>query len=291
VVETDGSYETNPDGVAETTLIRQFDADGKVVRIDTDTNGDGGFDEYSVFLYDDAGNSIRSERRSLAQDKLLSLIEESFDSEGRMVLRNVDGDADGFIERVEAVVYDELGHRRLSTTYRPFDKTIEVVEESVYGPFGIERDSRSYPLQPLSPTVQTLYTYERGLLARVEHSNGPDLVYTTENRYDDLGHHLSSLHTRAGKSSLTTYSHDARGFVNGWVRDDGLDGTIDGSAVCAANEDGVMTSEHMDDDNDGTFDYIFDQKFDEQGRLVEEVNDEDGDNSNARRVVSYRYDC
>ncbi len=291
VVETDGSQESNPDGVAERTSIRRFNAEGKTARIDTDTNGDGGMDEYTVFFYDDEGNAIGAERRGLAQDELRSSRQQTFDSEGRMILTREDSDGDGFIERVEVVVYHQMGHRRVATTFRPSDERVELIEESHYGPFGIERHARSSPSNELNSEVETLYTYERGLLTRVEYYRDAELISTTENRYTERGQKLSSLDSRDGATSLLTYSHDERGFINGWVRDDELDGTIDGSAVCGANADGIMISEHMDNDNDGTVDYIFLQSFDELGRLTQDVLDTDGDLSNARKVVSYRYDC
>ena len=256
-----------------------------------DTNGDGNTDEYTVFTYNDLGQYILSERRHLASDELLSSVEQSFDDEGRLVVRSGDSDADGFYETSELRVYDPVGMRITKTTYQAFDKSVETTEESYFGPHGIELHVRTTPSRDLVPTLRSLYSYKDGLLEKVESFSDDTLTSLSENRYNAAGQLLTSLLTREGERSLTSYSHDERGFINGWVRDDGLDGSIEGRATCLFDDEGKMISEEMDTDDDGVVDYLFHQNFDGQGRLVQEIVDEDGDLSDARRVVTYRYEC
>ena len=290
-IENDGTTEQSPDGIADTVTRHYYNAAGDLEATKYDTNGDGDMDESSIYLYDAFGKNLRSERRHLATGELLRWQEQVFDSEGRLVLRIEDNDADGFAEQSEVRVYDELGVRITKTTSGIFDKSVQSVQEEVFGPFGIEKSRHTTRNGNTESTAQVLYTYEDGLLMTTEDYRGEELFSLTEHRYNDWGHKTSSLTSRGEDKSLQTYVLDERGYVAGWTVDEGLDGSIDGRASCVSDQDGRMIYEEMDTDNDGVIDYLFDLQFDDQGRLVQDLLDIDGDHSGAKRVIRYRYDC
>ncbi len=290
-IASDGSDGSAPDGIADHSKLRYFDDQGLLERVELDTNGDGGMDEVEFFHYDGQSQMIRAERYHITSDALVGETEQVFDGEGRIVLQTVDNDADGFIESSDLTFYGEEGHRLVRTRYQAGGIGIQSLEETRYGLFGIEESVLRWPDDEGQPTQRTRYTYESWRLVKVESFEDTELLSVTENRYSATGLLTSSLFTRNGTASLTTYSHDDRGFINGWVLDDNVDGIIDSSAVCAADDEGRMISEEMDLDNDGVIDYRFELTFDEEGRMVSDLQDEDGDKSDAHSIVTYRYDC
>lgn len=285
VIEVDGSQWMGAvDGLTDNLTLRYFDGEGRVEREEFDTNGDGGIDEFAVHYYNEEGRRYLFERFHSASQLLRGREERAFDVDGREVLRNEDRNGDGFIDKTTATLFEgeqalviETHHDGSLPTYETRWGRHGTIEWTATSSYEVRRVSYRYN--------------ELGLLARSETFADEILVSTVEHRYNKVGQKSTSLAIFDEGTSLQTYSHDERGFINGWVLDEGRDGTIDALAVCVFDDEGRMTSEHMDTDNDGVFDHIETSSFDDHGRLLHSETDWDSEWGSVERLVTYRYQC
>ena len=285
LIEVDGTFDSANDGIIDVSTAREFDSDGRPIREQVDTDGDGDVDRFSVYSYGDASDYVLFERFEVRTQKLLSSQEQSFDEEDRVILRTLDGNADGKIDETTVFSYTSEG-RTIRTVSTPWfvPDGMETVEESTFGPHGITefRSTKG------ADSRRIVYTYnDQGRVQSTDHYKSQEHTERFEHLYNDVGHKTQTLDTvyddEGEHKHLQTYSHDARGFITGWVMDLDSDGSIDSSAVCSFDDEGRMLSEHMDDGNDGSIDYVFSTSFDEYGRVLHELDD--------GRRVTYHYDC
>jgi len=287
VVETDGSFRDDADGIADSVLVRHFNDQGKVDLEELDTNGDGGFDQYTVHLFNPEGQNYRSESYRRSSGLLVSVYERAYDEDGRVVLATGDKNADGAIDSSEVTLYEGRGTISVRRYDDNFDGVFDREDEWHSGPYGLHESWSRWA----GVETHSVYKYnEQWLLIQVQEFTDGALTATTDHRYNAVGHKTTSLSTRNGQQSLTTYSHDERGFINGWTYDQGRDGTIEDRAECAFDEEGRMVFEHIDRGDDGSIDYVYETGFDDQGRPLFE-RDSDDAIDHGERITTYRYDC
>ena len=292
VIEYDGSYSESADGVTDKRITRSINARGQITKEEFDTNGDGGVDQFAIYSYNSEGHNYLYQEFGSASGMLLSSTERAFDQEGRIALSTEDRDGDGIAERFELTSYPPQARvQRVMEDWNK-DGQIESEQVSTFGIFGITKYLET-STGTFATNKRILYAYnEQGLEERQEHYEDGELSFTLETSYTRYGQKAEVTTLRADNSvSVQTFSHDERGFITGWVRDEGRDGSIESRATCTFDSQGRMLSEHMDYGNDGIIDSVFSTSFDEEGRRLHEFTQEKRNGANPGQLVTFRYDC
>lgn len=221
--------DTDADGTPDIVITSTYDDQGHRTHTETDRGADGSVDESATFTFED-GRLVREETDEDGDGTPDSVHVLTYDDQGRLVREEYDDDGNGRTDRVQELSYDEgsehparreqgferrtyeydeAGHltREVisSRTRRRRRYRVQSVVVYEYDPEG-RRTLEEYQTPSGEVTTYNRYAYDaRGSMVRVE-SDGD--VTTTAITYDEAGNPLREEIDEVGDKRLETFSYD-----------------------------------------------------------------------------------
>jgi hypothetical protein len=250
---------------------REYDALGRNVLLEVDTDYDGDFDQVARAAFDEKGRQLFWERYGEGR-RLEERTDFRHDAQGRVVSMLVNANGDGTADTRWSYSYDSRGNPTQQDRF-----VGETLQERIHNRFDAAGRQTSWTRDANgdgSPDERKRYTYDpNGNMISYESDLDGDGLFedVRQYQYDMRGNAIVDERVempdgRVVERSRMTY--DERGNRTSWLKDSHDDGRVNERFLYVYDARGNLTSFEHDMDGDGTIDMRERRFYDREGKLV-----------------------
>lgn len=237
-----------------------YDAEGKLIRLESDYDGDSYTDETTLFAYDDNGNVIRSE------------VQRSREAPGYSITYTYD--ADGNLTRSETVG-ETIENQLVVYRYDAYGD-ITRIDYDLGGNGAIDNS--------------TIWTYQNDGYAFRREENGISYTYNFDANDNVLREEIDYF-SDGVPDWISTYSYDVRGNEVRYEEDNRGDGSIDSRRTTSYDADDNVVRQLLEYESGASSDRSDTYRYDARGNPTRYEGDDDGDGVPERvHTTTYVYD-